>query len=217
MGSKAGFRVLLSLSVLCAALSLVQRAQVEHALFLVAPSLPAELPQLAIQDFDGDRKPDIAEVRVERNDPHSTRYSINVRLTSGVDQSIGLTAPFGGLQITPRDVNGDNALDLIVSTTLQNEPVAVLLNDGNGNFSKAEPTAFAGAFSHSNTSLYSASHQAVDAVGVPPQSDAGISGRADFLFYFRRRESSLPAVCTGFPLNSFLSSHAGRAPPYDAA
>jgi hypothetical protein len=56
-----------------------------------------------------------------------------------------VSAPAGGLQIASRDVNGDNFLDLIISTQLANEPVAVLLNDGRGNFTLAEAKEFAAA------------------------------------------------------------------------
>jgi hypothetical protein len=101
----------------------------------------------ALADFDGDRKPDLAIVEAEKNGSSArTRYSIRFELAAGDAQVFGLTAPAGGLQIMPRDVNGDDALDLLVSTTWQHTQVAVLLNDGHGNFRLAEPGAFLSAF-----------------------------------------------------------------------
>jgi hypothetical protein len=56
---------------------------------------------------------------------------------------LAVSGPIGGLQIASQDVNGDSFLDLIVSTELANEPVAVLLNDGRGNFVLADVKTFA--------------------------------------------------------------------------
>jgi VCBS repeat protein len=213
MESKTSFRLVLSLSVLCTVLSLAQGAQVQHALSLVSPVSPTGIPQFAIGDFDGDRKPDLAEVQVDRTDSQATQYSIQVHLTSGASQSIGVTAPFGGLQIEPRDVNGDNAPDLIVSTAFQHEPVAVFLNDGQGNFTRAEPTAFPEAFIRSDTAWSSYSNPPIDAVVVAPLSNIGICRQSEALHCFRLRADLIPDPNPGFLPNSFLTSHAGRAPP----
>jgi len=41
-----------------------------------------------------------------------------------------------------RDVNGDDAMDLVVTTAMDSHFVAVLLNDGHGKFTLAKPGAF---------------------------------------------------------------------------
>jgi hypothetical protein len=100
----------------------------------------------AIADFDGDRKPDFATVEAQKgSSSDTTRYSIRLQLTHGATQVFALTAPAGGLQIVARDVNGDNALDVLVSTAWLNKQVAVLLNDGHGNFTLADPADFPSA------------------------------------------------------------------------
>ena len=97
----------------------------------------------AIADFDGDRKPDLATVEVQTgSSASSTLYSIRLQLTAGPSQVFGVIAPAGGLQIVARDVNGDDALDVLVSTALQHTQVAVLLNDGHGKFTLADPADF---------------------------------------------------------------------------
>lgn len=97
----------------------------------------------AIADFDGDRKPDLATVEIENGSSSKTaRYSIRFQLTLGTEQVFGVTAPPGGLQIVARDVNGDHALDVLVSTAWAHEEVAVLVNDGHGNFTLADPAAY---------------------------------------------------------------------------
>lgn len=95
----------------------------------------------AIADFDGDHLPDLAVVQVESYGSRTSKYSIRLRFSGGEGAAIGIEAPLGGLRIDSRDVNGDDADDLIVSTA-ESEIVAVLVNDGHGNFVVAKPGAF---------------------------------------------------------------------------
>src|SRR4029077_5207486 len=106
----------------------------------------------AIADFDGDNRPDLASVHVGQSNSISTRYWIAFHLSGGSGQTVGITAPRGGLQITSRDVNGDNFPDVIVTTAWTNKPVAILLNDGFGNFTASDPANFQSAFSASEMS-----------------------------------------------------------------
>ena len=99
-------------------------------------------PRFAIADFDGDQKPDLATVQVDQDEVIGTRYSIRLQLSAGVESAIGITGPRGGLELVARDVNGDNAADLIVTTANDSHFVAVLLNDGHGKFTLAKPGAF---------------------------------------------------------------------------
>jgi hypothetical protein len=110
----------------------------------------AIVPQFAIEDFDGDSRPDIATVLEGLSGSADNHYRIRFQLSSGGSQNIDLTAPVGGLDISSRDVNGDDFLDLVVTTAGTNRPVAVLLNDGAGNFTASDPSAFPGAFRKSS-------------------------------------------------------------------
>lgn len=96
----------------------------------------------AIADFDGDHQPDLATVEVGQTERSDSRYLIRFALSTGKRPTIGVTAPVGGVQIDSRDVNGDNVMDLIVVTAWLHHPVAVLLNDGHGNFSVSDPVLF---------------------------------------------------------------------------
>jgi hypothetical protein len=120
---------------------------------LGASALPAQEPtHFAIADFDGDNRPDLASVHIGQSSVRGTRYWIAFDLSSGTRQTVGITAPTGGLQITSRDVNGDSFPDVIVTTAWTNKPVAILLNDGFGNFTTSNPSEFRSAFTDSETS-----------------------------------------------------------------
>jgi len=94
--------------------------------------------QFAIADLDGDRRPDLALVQVEREQASSTRYAIRVQLGEGAGSYIGVRGPSGGLRLAVRDVNGDDNLDLILTSVLEHRVIQVLLNDGHGKFRVAE-------------------------------------------------------------------------------
>jgi hypothetical protein len=108
------------------------------------------VPQFAIEDFDGDSRPDIATVSDCVNGAAKNNYQITFQLSRGGSQNIDLTAPVGGLDLSSRDVNGDDFLDVVVTTAGTNRPVAVLLNDGAGTFTASDPSAFPGAFRNSS-------------------------------------------------------------------
>jgi hypothetical protein len=170
-------------------------------------------PQFAISDFDGDRHQDTASIQAGQSSPGHTDYWIQLELSATGRRFIRLTAPAGGLQIEARDVNGDHAIDLVLTTAWLRQPVAILLNDGHGGFSRVEPAAFPGAFSESTTRWFSSINLAMDAVGLPPQSGAGICSRTEVPTRFRQRKVSIAPLAAGFLASPYLMSHAGRAPP----
>jgi len=99
-----------------------------------APGTHAASPgpnlSFSVADFDGDSKPDLASVEYGTSDSAGTDYLIQLRLSAVGRQSFQIAAPIGGLQIVARDVNGDHALDLVITTRWHRQPVAILLNDG---------------------------------------------------------------------------------------
>jgi hypothetical protein len=166
----------------------------------------------AVADFDGDSKPDLATVQVGQITASRARYWILLEMSAGVRQFIGVTAPVGGLEIAPRDVNGDNSLDLIVTTPWLNRPVAVLLNDGHGNFTLRDPEAFSTAMWRFETSLYPASVEIRDLAAVFSRVPGDCALRERTLLALE-----LPGRLVVEPSHAFNSSPAvsflGRAPP----
>lgn len=169
----------------------------------------------AIADFDGDRKPDLATVEVQKGSSSgNSRYSIRLQLTAGAAQVFGVIAPVGGLQIVLRDVNGDDALDVLVSTAWQHEQVAVLLNDGHGKFILADPGAFPAAFWGNDSDWTSCAITICDGTVLirmeyPPgrvDRESKLDGRQV------QAELSRSFVATG-ATRHFLFSLLGRSPP----
>ncbi len=206
--------VRLALAVLCS----VGSAGSAHAASTDPQSWPPTSTQItsqfAIADFDGDNRPDFATVQVGHSSSWDTQYWIAFQLSRGSRQILGITAPTGGLQVTSRDVNGDSFFDVVVTTEWTNQPVAVLLNDGQGRFAVSSPSAFPGAFPISEKSRICITDEIKDAVALllsryptvncseasrfsPPQNAAGL------LLPWAPRSSVLSVVV------SFL----GRAPP----
>jgi hypothetical protein len=168
----------------------------------------------AIADFDGDRLPDLASVQVATSRNSETQYWIRFQLSTGARQSIGITAPVGGLQLASRDVNGDNFLDVVVITLFLHRPVAVLVNDGHGTFALRDPAAFSGAIWTAETLWTPAALQIHDvAFNLPTRPLSGDPGEKATVF--SPRELHRNPGSTGFrgPASSPVVSVLGRAPP----
>ena len=169
---------------------------------------------LAIADFDGDQRPDLATVSVEQTTLHSTDYSIRFRFSAAPGSSIALTASAGGLDLSPRDVNGDSMLDLVVSTALDSKIVAVLVNDGHGNFLLARPDAFptvtanASAFFHAQTEW----HTELSAL-VPQQSPSGEEAESYMAAENVNPEGSIIPGAETRPHSREFYVYFGRSPP----
>jgi hypothetical protein len=173
----------------------------------------AAATHFAIADFDGDNRPDLATVETGLIGTSHARYWIGFRMSAGSRQMIGVNGPVGGLEIASRDVNGDNIVDLVVSAAWLKSPVAVLVNDGHGNFTVHDPIAFSAALTNPSTALDSPNRQDSDravTVSARTSSDFVASERAapstkdseKFLTSNSLRNDFSLAVCSS-----------GRAPP----
>jgi hypothetical protein len=96
----------------------------------------------AIANLDGDELPDLASVEMDRANGVATSYRIRVQLSAWPESAIGVVGPLGGLRVSAADVNGDDQIDLVVRATQESTLIAVLLNDGNGHFRKAELASY---------------------------------------------------------------------------
>jgi hypothetical protein len=168
---------------------------------------------VAIADFDGDHRLDLASIQTGCDSCGGSAYWIQFQLSTTGRQSIQLVAPPGGLRIEARDVNGDHAVDLVFTTAWFRQPVAILLNDGHGSFSRAEPTAFPGVFNEPQTSWASGRRLLAAAVGLPPQSRVRIEKAEKDPLHECSSAGLVLSSVPAFPADTFLSASAGRAPP----
>jgi hypothetical protein len=109
--------------------------------------------QFAIADFDGDAQPDLASVQAGAGGNNRVLYLIDFRLSSGLRWTYGLTASPGGVRLASRDVNGDDLPDVVVTSSLTGEPLAVFVSDGRGNFTRSAPEMYPEAYRATGTSL----------------------------------------------------------------
>jgi hypothetical protein len=172
------------------------------------PGLP-----FAVADFDGDFRFDLASIEAWPNNSGTTDYWIQLQLSATGRRSVRFVGAPGGLWLEARDVNKDSAVDLVLVNAWSREPVAILLNDGRGGFSRVEPTAFPEAFTNPETTWSSATDQAMGAFDVPLQSRAGACWNPRALPQFQRRADAILAASAELFFGCFLNSHAGRAPP----
>src|SRR5260370_11886193 len=174
-----------------------------------------DVQNFAIADLDGDVRPDSARIQAELNSSGTTHYWIQLQLSALGRQSIHLVAPAGGLLIEARDVNGDQAIDLVLSTAWFRQPVAIFLNDGHGSFSRVEATAFTGAFTTSKNSLASTASRIKDATAVLPSRDPTKNCSNGSKISSLRNVTGVlaPSASRNLPFSAVVS-FLGRAPPY---
>jgi hypothetical protein len=171
------------------------------------------ISSFAIDDFDGDNRPDLANIQTFQNRAATNNYFIQLQLSGTGRRFIDVEGPAGGLLIEARDVNGDNAVDLVLTTSLLHEPVAILLNDGQGSFLSAKPAEFPDAFHQCGSSWAPTSHKQTKVISAPPQPRGGIRSETQQSFAGREDAGSFLGSASQAVLSFFLTSHSGRAPP----
>jgi hypothetical protein len=184
-------------------------AQASNVSALVSGS---RLP-FAIDDFDGDHRPDLASVQPISNSSSGTIYRIQFQLSTVGQQFIHLVGPSGGLQITTRDVNGDEIPDVIVSSAWKEETVAVLVNDGRGAFSLADPASFPTSSGGSGKTLNAALPPQTDTVATPTKLPVGDFSGSKYLLHPSPATGSIPRANFATLRSLLLESLLGRAPP----
>jgi hypothetical protein len=97
-------------------------------------------------DFAGDHSLDVATV-IEQPSAGYTKYTVQLHLASGTEQSVVVSAPPGGLQVEMHDMTGDKVPnDIVLRPALVRWLPTVLVNDGHEHFEVAvagsDPSSF---------------------------------------------------------------------------
>lgn len=122
---------------------------------LLRSALQQGSTHFAIADFDGDLRPDLAMIRVSRDGAPDAQYSLELQFSTGWRPAIDLIGPAGGLEVYPQDVNGDQITDLVITSVVDSEFVAILVNDGKGNFARVDRSAYPGVGRRAQSRLLS--------------------------------------------------------------
>lgn len=181
---------------------------------LAKSSMAQGATHFAIADFDGDLRPDTATIRLAQHSSQTVEYFLELQLSSGSRPAIGILGPAGGLQITPQDVNGDKIADLVITSPFDAHFVAILLNDGKGNFKQVETSDYPGVGKRPGSCLFSRDDSAVFqlTLGEKPSTD-GQGGGSSHWERLIENDSRLGRPAT-IVLRSFPGlARAGRAPP----
>jgi len=173
--------------------------------------------RFAVADFDGDRRPDVASVQVgQRGEAGKVSYSIELRLSASDWKSIQVVGPPGGLLIRAADVNNDSFIDLTFVAAWSQQPVAILLNDGSGNFAPAPTLAFPDAFASSR------GPSADESSGIVRAPDVTLSQERTAMYPAAEKMSGTRLAIRSFRpcrvviiSNSFFNSRPPRAPPFE--
>lgn len=100
-------------------------------------------------DFAGDHSLNAATV-TEQAVEGRTKYTVDLHLASGAQQSVVVAGPPGGLQIQMQDMTGDDVPnDVILRPALLSRLSAVLVNDGHDHFTVVGASASTGSLSSS--------------------------------------------------------------------
>lgn len=209
-GASAALGVLLALLFAFPAAHVARGATFRSSATVSAkPGLP-----FTIADFNGDQRPDFARVLGgDQLGANGYDYAIWIQISGSGRRLIRLVAPFGGLSIEARDVNGDHAVDLVLSTAWLKQPVAILLNDGHGRFSRVAPNAFPAAFNTPKTALQGSSDRAMEPIALAQESSTGSAVPTSRSIAAGSDAGNTSIPQTQFVRASFAASRAGRAPP----
>lgn len=92
----------------------------------------------AIADFDRDGRPDFAVLDSVGRTAGGYHYRIELLVSSAERYAAAFESPHRALLVAVQDVDRDRHLDLVVTSLLMHEVVAVWLNDGTGRFEQAD-------------------------------------------------------------------------------
>jgi hypothetical protein len=101
-----------------------------------------------LSDLNGDQKADLATARSGRHDANG--YAQEVRITLGAFQqtSFHFQSPGATIELSSRDVDGDQDRDLVILEPVSRVPIGVWINDGAGLFHEGNLADFEALLGH---------------------------------------------------------------------
>lgn len=195
-------------------------SRVASAQSIAHPAVPfspvGPVTRFSIADFDGDGRPDFATIETGISNNAGTHYWVSLQISSIGRQSIQIVGPSGGLRIEAVDVNnGNHFVDLVLSTILSRQPVAILINDGSGGFSKVPPSAFPDAFTEPAAEFDATCDFRQQDIGILLQQRPATDSQTVRVLAAPLENDLVPIRDSRLGLVAFLNARATRAPPAD--
>jgi hypothetical protein len=105
-----------------------------------------------LADLNGDNNVDLATARSGRHDARG--YTQEVRITLGAFQqtTFHFLSPGAKVELSSRDVDGDQDSDLVILEPVSREPIGVWINDGTGLFHEGNLADFEALLGHGRSS-----------------------------------------------------------------
>jgi hypothetical protein len=164
-------------------------------------------------DYAGDHSLDAATV-IEQPTLEYAKYIVRLHLASGVEQSVVVSAPPGGLQIEMQDMTGDKiANDVVLRPALVRWLPTVLINDGHEHFSVAVSGTDAASFSSPDNLGSRKPDSQIFALMMSSGFKSVHLLNRRRPFGPQHRESLLYSCTLTLATCSIQSTSAGRAPP----
>jgi hypothetical protein len=98
-------------------------------------------------DLDGDRHADLASAGISRRDGRAYLQEITIRISGSEASIITVRTSLAAARLSVRDLDGDADRDLVLEG-INREPLAVLLNDGDGHFHEGDVEDFEFQLAH---------------------------------------------------------------------
>lgn len=99
---------------------------------------------LAIADLDGDKQPDAAVLTPVGGERSPSHRHLDLSFSNRPDSAIKIVSSLG-TQLSTRDIDEDNDIDVVIKQPFTEEVVQIWLNDGDGDFVQARLEDFANA------------------------------------------------------------------------
>jgi hypothetical protein len=105
-----------------------------------------------LSDLNGDQNADLATARSGRHDARG--YTQEVRITLGAfrQTSFHFLSPGAKIELSSRDIDGDQDRDLVILEPVSREPIGVWINDGEGLFHEGNLADFEALLGHGRSS-----------------------------------------------------------------
>lgn len=105
-----------------------------------------------LADLNGDESVDLATARSGRHDANGYAQEVSVKLGAFQQTSFRFLSPGATIELSSRDVDGDQDRDLVVLEPLSREPIGVWINDGAGLFHEGNLADFEALLGHGKSS-----------------------------------------------------------------